>query len=73
MIYGYARVSTPHQKLERQITNILSLYPKAQIFREHFTGTTQSRPVWEKLINLVHQLPKNKKVSGEIRRVPVTG
>ena len=53
MIYGYARVSTPHQKLERQITNILNLYPKAQIFREHFTGTTQSRPVWDKLINLV--------------------
>ena len=53
MIYGYARVSTPHQKLERQITNILNLYPKAQIFREHFTGTTQSRPIWDKLINLV--------------------
>lgn len=53
MIYGYARVSTPHQKLERQITNIANLYPKAQIFREHFTGTTQSRPVWDKLINLV--------------------
>ena len=53
MIYGYARVSTPHQKLERQITNILSLYPRAQIFREHFTGTTQSRPVWDKLINQV--------------------
>lgn len=53
MIYGYARVSTPHQKLERQITNILNLYPKAQIYREHFTGTTQSRPVWDKLINLV--------------------
>ena len=55
MIYGYVRVSTPHQKLERQITNILSLYPKAQIFREHFTGTTQSRPVWEKLINQVQK------------------
>ena len=53
MIYGYARVSTPHQKLERQITNILNLYPKAQIFREYFTGTTQSRPIWDKLINLV--------------------
>ena len=53
MIYGYARVSTPHQKLERQITNILSIYPKAQIFREHFTGTTQSRPIWDKLIYLV--------------------
>ena len=55
MIYGYARVSTPHQKLERQITNILSLYPKAQISREHFTGTTQSRPVWDKLINQVQK------------------
>ena len=55
MIYGYARVSTPHQKLERQITNILSLCPKAQIFREHFTGTTQSRPVWDKLINQVQK------------------
>ena len=55
MIYGYARVSTPHQKLERQITNIQNLYPKAQIFREHFTGTTQSRPVWDKLINQVQK------------------
>ena len=57
MIYGYARVSTPHQKLERQITNILSLYPNAQIFREHFTGTTQSRPVWDKLIPSLDTLP----------------
>ena len=55
MIYGYARVSTPHQKLERQITNIQNLYPKVQIFREHFTGTTQSRPVWDKLINQVQK------------------
>ena len=53
MIYAYCRVSTPHQRLERQITNITNLYPKAQIFREHFTGTTQSRPIWDKLINLV--------------------
>lgn len=55
MIYGYARVSTPHQKLERQITNIQNIYPKAQILREHFTGTTQSRPVWDKLINQVQK------------------
>jgi len=53
MIYGYARVSTPHQKLERQISNILKLYPRAQLFREHFTGTTQARPVWDKVANLV--------------------
>ncbi len=55
MIYGYARVSTPHQKLERQITNIQNIYPKAQILREHFSGTTQSRPVWDKLINQVQK------------------
>ena len=55
MIYGYARVSTPHQKLERQITNIINGHPKAQIYREHFTGTTQSRPIWDKLINLVQK------------------
>ncbi len=30
----------------------MNLYPKAQIFREHFTGATQSRPIWDKLINL---------------------
>ena len=53
MIYGYTRVSTPHQKLERQITNILSLYPKATIFREFYTGTTQNRPNWERLMGQI--------------------
>ena len=53
MIYGYARVSTPHQRLDRQITNILALHPGAQIFKEHFTGTTNSRPIWDKLMSLV--------------------
>ena len=50
MIYGYARVSTTHQKLDRQITNILSSYPKATIIREFYTGVTQNRPQWEKFI-----------------------
>ena len=50
MIYAYCRVSTPHQRLERQITNITELYPKAIIFREFYTGTTQNRPNWERLI-----------------------
>ena len=53
MIYGYARVSTPHQKLERQITNITELYPKAIIFREFYTGTTQNRPNWERLMGQI--------------------
>ena len=53
MINAYTRVSTAHQKLQRQITNILSQYPTAVIWKEHFTGTTQSRPVWEKLIKTI--------------------
>ncbi len=33
MIYAYCRVSTPNQKLERQITNITELYPNATMIR----------------------------------------
>ena len=53
MIYAYCRVSTPHQRLERQITNITELYPKATIFREFYTGTRQDRPNWNKLISQI--------------------
>ena len=50
MIYGYCRVSTTHQRITRQVNNILEEFPKAQIIKEFFTGTTQNRPQWEKLI-----------------------
>ena len=50
MIYAYCRVSTQHQKITRQITNITAIYPNATIIREFFTGTTQNRPQWEKFI-----------------------
>ena len=53
MIYAYCLVSTPHQRLERQITNITELYPKAIIFREFYTGTKQDRPNWNKLISQI--------------------
>ena len=52
-IYAYCRVSTKHQRIARQITNITELYPKANIIREFYTGTTQSRPHWEKLITQI--------------------
>ena len=39
-IYGVARVSTPQQKLERQVTNILKEYPEAYIIKIKYTGTT---------------------------------
>ncbi len=48
-IFGYARVSTPTQSLERQIRNIKELYPEAEIYKETFTGTTMERPEWKKL------------------------
>lgn len=57
-IYGYVRVSTRKQKLDRQITNILSAYPSAIIKSEFYTGTTVLRPEWEKL--------KRKLSSGDI-------
>lgn len=50
MIHSYVRVSTPHQKLDRQIANVLEVYPTAQFWREHYTGVTMQRPVWEKLM-----------------------
>lgn len=51
-IYGYCRVSTPKQKLERQIKNIKKAYPQIldkDIFLEEWTGTTTERPMWKKL------------------------
>ena len=53
MIYGYCRVSTTHQRLARQITNITSLYPNATIIREFYTGTKQDRPNWNKLMSQI--------------------
>ena len=52
-IYAYCRVSTAHQKLQRQISNVLEKFPTASVWKEHFTGTTQDRPVWEKLISTI--------------------
>ena len=53
MIYGYCRVSTKHQRITRQVTNIIELYPTATIIKEFYTGTTQNRPHWDKLITLI--------------------
>ena len=50
MIYGYCRVSTKHQRITRQVTNIKELYPNAVIMKEFYTGTTQNRPHWDRLM-----------------------
>lgn len=48
-VYGYARISTKKQSIERQIRNILSVEPEAKIYQEAFTGTTTDRKEWNKL------------------------
>lgn len=50
-IFGYARVSTKTQKLDRQITNIIEAFPEVkQIFSEKYTGTeTNGRIEFQKL------------------------
>lgn len=50
IIYAYCRVSTKHQKITRQVTNIRELYPEATFIKEFYTGTTQNRPLWDKLM-----------------------
>lgn len=55
MLYGYVRISKPKQSIERQIRNIKSKYPEAVIVDEAFTGTTTSRPKWQKLYAAVKE------------------
>ena len=52
-IYGYARISTPKQSMDRQIRNIKAAYPKAIILQDEFTGTKLSRPNFDKLLKSV--------------------
>ena len=53
IIYAYCRVSTKHQRVARQVTNIKALYPNAVFIIEYYTGTTQKRPHWDKLMKLL--------------------
>jgi DNA invertase Pin-like site-specific DNA recombinase len=50
MKYGYARVSTPDQKLENQIERLKNSGAEI-IYQEKFTGTTTERPEFNKLLN----------------------
>lgn len=58
---GFCRVSTTRQNLERQVRNILSVYPNARIFKEYYTGTKlEGRREWNKVYNLAKQEVANK-------------
>lgn len=49
-IYGYARISTVKQNIQRQLDNIKMEYPDAVIITEEYTGTKINRPAFDKLI-----------------------
>lgn len=52
--YGYCRISTPNQNIERQVRNIKKLYPNAHIVKEVYTGTKfQGRKEFDKILRLV--------------------
>ena len=53
MIYGYCRISTAKQSIERQITNIKREYPSAVIMQEIYTGTKSNRPEWIRLMKSI--------------------
>ena len=53
-VYGYARISTKKQNIERQVRNILAVHPDAIIIREVYTGTKfQGRKELDKILKKV--------------------
>lgn len=53
MIYGYARVSTKTQKLDRQIENLSKVKGLEKIYSDKFTGVSMDRPNFKKLLKVV--------------------
>lgn len=53
-MYGYCRISTPKQNIERQERNIKAEYPEAVIIKEVYTGTKfQGRTELDKLLKRI--------------------
>ena len=67
-IIGYARVSTPTQKLSRQIDNLKKAYPDIVIIQETYSGKTQNRPKWQKLLRQCRAGNVSKLVFDEVSR-----
>ena len=68
-IYGYCRVSTPRQKIERQINNIREKYPDAEIYQDKWSGRTMERKGWESLMRVVKKNPDCTIVFDEVSRM----
>lgn len=61
MTYGYARISTKQQSIDRQTRNIKAAYPDAHVEEEAYTGTKIDRPVFDKLLNRIDKDLENGK------------
>lgn len=55
MVYGYCRISTSKQNIERQARNIKAVNSSAVIVKETYTGTKLDRAEWNKLYKRVKQ------------------
>lgn len=54
MVYGYCRISTAKQNIERQVNNIKKYNPKAIVIKEVFTGTkVYGRKSFKRLLDTV--------------------
>ena len=53
-VFGYCRISRKTQNIERQVRNILAVYPNAHIIKEEYTGT---------------RLQGRKKLDGILRKI----
>ena len=54
IVYGYARVSTKKQKIERQIRNLIEYNSNIKIYQEKYTGTKlEGRKEFKKLLSKV--------------------
>lgn len=50
-VYGYCRISTEKQSIDRQIRNIQREYPNAVIVQEVYTRTKINRKQWQRLFD----------------------
>lgn len=66
-VYGYCRISTMKQSIQRQIDNIKRDYPNAVIISEAYTGTKIERPAFSKMIKTIK--PGDTIVFDEVSRM----
>lgn len=66
-VYGYARVSTPQQNLDRQIRNIQEFSKEVKIFADVYSGRTLERPEFNRLLKKLQ--PGDTVIFDEVSRM----